>query len=58
MSLGGPSHITEFIATIVAPTSPSHKFVITVSQPKDLTTNIDSLCLTFPPITTNSASFY
>jgi len=45
-------------ASLVAPARQSHVFFVTVSQPEDPGTDAESLCLTFPPATTNWASFY
>lgn len=44
--------------SLLASARQSHVFFVTVSQPEDPGADAESLCLTFPPATTNWASFY
>lgn len=58
ISLGATNSIAAPVTATAALSTRSHMFIITVSQPEDPSTDIDSLCLTFQPTTTNWAAFY
>jgi hypothetical protein len=58
ISLGPTNNIAAPVTATAALNTRLYMFIITVVQPEDPSTDIDSLCLTFAPTTTNWASFY